>query len=87
MPPEEPRKNSTGFMRQFAMATELPFILVGGVVIGGGIGYFLDEKLHTAPWLLLALGLLGFGAGMREILRRLRPRDKPDRRGSQNDND
>jgi F0F1-type ATP synthase assembly protein I len=84
MSPEEPRKNSTGFTRQFAMATELPFILVGGVVIGGAIGYFLDGKLHTKPWLMLAFGLIGFAGGLRELLRRLNAPVKPGRGGNQN---
>lgn len=71
MPEEPPAKNPTGFLNQLAMAMELPFVLVGGVVIGGAIGYFLDQKLHTGPWLLLAFGLLGFAGGLRELLRRL----------------
>jgi ATP synthase protein I len=71
MPEEPPAKNPTGFLSQLAMAMELPFVLVGGVVIGGAIGYFLDQKLHTGPWLLLAFGLLGFAGGLRELLRRL----------------
>ena len=58
-------------MRQLSMALELPFVLVGGIGIGGAIGYWFDLKLHTAPWMLLAFGLLGFALGMRELLRRL----------------
>jgi len=72
---EQPRKHPTGFLRQLAVAMELPFILVGGVVISGGLGYFLDLYLHTSPWLMFLLGALGFVAGIREILRRL-PRDE-----------
>lgn len=58
-------------MNQLALAVELPFVLVGGVIIGGGIGWLLDRWLHTAPWLLLFCGLLGFGGGVRELLRRI----------------
>ena len=61
-------------VRDLALAMELPFILVGGVLIGGGIGHWLDGKLHTTPALTLVLGLLGFGAGLREVLRRI-PKD------------
>ncbi len=68
---EPPAKNPPGFLNQLALAMELPFVLVGGVVMGGAIGYFLDQKLHTGPWLLLAFGLLGFAGGLRELLRRL----------------
>jgi F0F1-type ATP synthase assembly protein I len=50
---------------------ELPFVLVGSVIAGGGLGYFLDLKLRTAPWMLLGCGLLGFLGGTWELLRRL----------------
>lgn len=50
---------------------ELPFIPVAAVLIGGGIGYWLDARLHTVPWFALGFGLLGFLAGIREILRRV----------------
>ena len=67
-PTVEKAKN---FSQQFAMATELPFILVGTIAIGGGIGYFLDGWLHTKPILMIILGFLGFFGGLREVLRRL----------------
>ena len=59
-----------GFSQQFALAMELPFILVAAVIVGGVIGYFLDRWLHTAPTLLLVLGGLGFFAGLRDVLSR-----------------
>jgi ATP synthase protein I len=54
-----------------ALALELPFTLVGAIVGGGAIGYFLDRWLHTGPWLLIVSGAIGFVAGLREVLRRL----------------
>lgn len=54
-----------------AVAMELPFTLVGAVVFGGLLGYFLDKWLHTAPWLLVVFGGLGFVAGVREVIRRI----------------
>lgn len=53
------------------IALELPFTLVGAVIVGGGIGYFLDKWLHTSPWLMMALGAIGFVGGVREVIRRL----------------
>jgi ATP synthase protein I len=53
------------------IALELPFTLVGAVVVGGAIGYFLDKWLHTTPWLMVVIGSLGFFGGVREVLRRL----------------
>lgn len=54
-----------------AMALELPFILVAAVLIGGGVGYFLDRWLGTQPILVIVLGALGFYAGLREVMRHL----------------
>jgi ATP synthase protein I len=59
------------FSNQFAMAMELPFVLVGAVLLGGALGFFLDHWLHTKPWLMLVFGALGFFGGVRDIIRRL----------------
>jgi F0F1-type ATP synthase assembly protein I len=64
-------KEAQGFSRQFAMAMELPFILVGTIVVGGLFGFFLDRWFHTKPILMLVLGLLGFFGGLRDVLRRV----------------
>jgi ATP synthase protein I len=63
-------KQAASFSRQFAIAMELPFILVSAIVVGGLIGFFLDRWLHTAPYLMLILGFLGFFGGLRDVLRR-----------------
>jgi len=64
-------REAGGFSRQFAMAMELPFILVASVGVGGVAGFFLDRWLHTKPFLMLILGALGFIGGLRDMLRRL----------------
>ena len=86
MPLNKSGKDSSGFGRQLSMILQLPFVLVGSVGVGGAIGYFLDLKFHTAPWLLLVCGLLGFGAGIKEVLRELNQPEKSGRSGNQNDN-
>jgi F0F1-type ATP synthase assembly protein I len=60
--PRDP-KSPGAYARQIAVATELPFLLVAGVAVGGVLGYFLDGWLHTKPILMLVLGGLGFFAG------------------------
>ena len=57
--------------RVMALALELPLTFAGSVFLGGLLGYFLDDWLHTKPWLMLVFGLLGFIGGVREVLRRL----------------
>jgi F0F1-type ATP synthase assembly protein I len=64
-------KQAKGFSQQLTIAMELPFVLVGTIVVGGLMGFFLDRWLHTKPVLMLALGALGFFAGVRDVLRRL----------------
>ncbi len=75
-PPADPSTTpapgkTNNFSNQFAMAMELPFVLVGAVLLGGVLGYFLDRWLHTKPFLMLLFGALGFFGGVRDILRRL----------------
>jgi ATP synthase protein I len=67
----QPDKDSGGWSRQFAMATDLPFVLVGAVLVGGAIGFYLDRWLHTKPYLMLGLGTAGFIVGVRDVLRRV----------------
>ncbi|MGB7844531.1 MAG: AtpZ/AtpI family protein [Candidatus Acidiferrum sp.] len=63
-------QQAKSFSQQFAMAMELPFIIVAAVIIGGMLGYFLDRWLRTTPVLMLVLGGLGFIAGLRDVLSR-----------------
>jgi len=67
-PPEKPGKS---WSQQMAMAMELPFVLVGAIIVGGAMGYFLDAWLHTKPAFMIVLGAAGFAAGVRDVLRRL----------------
>jgi F0F1-type ATP synthase assembly protein I len=57
-----------------ALAMELPFTIVGSIVVGGFIGYLLDRWWHTSPWLTIVGGAFGFAGSMFEIARRFRPR-------------
>ena len=66
-----PRKRPAEGIRQLSDLMELPFLLVASVGIGGGAGYFLDKRFHTSPVFTLILGLLGFAAGMIQLVRRL----------------
>ena len=68
---QPPRKRPAEGIRQLSDLMELPFLLVASVGIGGGAGYFLDKRFHTSPVFTLILGLLGFAAGMIQLVRRL----------------
>ncbi len=51
--------------RGMRLATEL----IGGVIAGGAIGWFLDQWLGTKPWLFILFFLLGTAAGMLNLIR------------------
>jgi ATP synthase protein I len=54
-----------GMAYGFRMSSEL----VGAIVVGGLIGYGLDRWLGTTPWLFLVFFVLGFAAGILNLLR------------------
>ena len=76
-PAGEPKPSTPGqqkarkYATNSALAIELPFTIVGAVLLGGLLGYFLDHWLHTKAIFTLILGGIGFAAGLKEVLRRL----------------
>lgn len=72
-PPERPK----AILGELSMAMELPIVLVAAVLMGGGGGYLLDRWLHTSPAFTLTGGVLGFGWGLWDVLRRLSRGRKP----------
>ena len=68
-------KTPGSYLRQFALATELPFVLVSGALLGGFLGYLLDRWWHTKPLMMFVLGTAGFFASLRDVLRRLQQSD------------
>ena len=55
----------SGFARGFRLSTEL----VAGVLVGAGLGWLLDRWLGTTPWGLMVFLLLGFAAGVLNVMR------------------
>jgi len=70
-PSPSPRKRPASIARQISDILELPFLLVASVAVGGGLGFLLDKRVHTSPLFTLILGVLGFAAGIVQIIRRL----------------
>jgi ATP synthase protein I len=73
---DSPEKDRGGTAKQIALAFELPFMLVGPVVLGGAMGYFLDRWLHSKPLLLIVLGILGVIVGVRDAVKIAGAQDK-----------
>lgn len=61
--------------------------LIGGVVVGGVIGWFLDQWLGTKPWLFILFFLLGTAAGMLNIIRAAQQEKTPTGLPSAKDDD
>jgi ATP synthase protein I len=51
--------------------------LIGGIVVGGGLGWLLDKWLGTFPWLFILFFLLGSAAGMLNIVRQAQREKTP----------
>jgi ATP synthase protein I len=56
---------ASGYAKGFRLSSEL----VAGVVVGAGLGWFIDRWFHTAPWGLMIFLLLGFAAGVLNVMR------------------
>jgi ATP synthase protein I len=46
----------------------LGFEFVAAVLLPGALGWWLDRMAGTAPWLMLAGGILGFVVGLRLLM-------------------
>ena len=57
--------DASAFARGFRLSTEL----VAGVLVGALIGWLLDRWLGISPWGLIVFLLLGFCAGVLNVMR------------------
>jgi ATP synthase protein I len=64
-----PSQPSQPQSRQFGVAYRVLVEMLAGVLVGGGLGWLLDQWLGTRPWLLVAMIVLGFAAGMSNAYR------------------
>ena len=47
----------------------LGFEFVAAILLPGALGWWIDRWRGTAPWFMLVLGLIGFVAGLRALMR------------------
>jgi ATP synthase protein I len=56
---------ASGYARGFRLSSEL----VAGVLVGAGLGWLIDRWLGISPWGLIVFLLLGFVAGVLNVMR------------------
>jgi ATP synthase protein I len=57
--------DASGYARGFRLSSEL----VAAVLVGAGIGWVLDRVLGISPWGMIVFLLLGFVAGVVNVVR------------------
>ena len=62
---ERPRSSNAGYGVAVRLASEF----VAAVLVGAGLGWGLDTVAGTSPWGLIVLLLLGFAAGVMNVMR------------------
>jgi ATP synthase protein I len=60
-----PATDYSGFARGFRLSSEL----VAGVLVGAGLGWLIDRWLGSLPWGMFVFALLGFSAGVWNVMR------------------
>lgn len=58
-------KDMTGLARGMRIGTEF----VAAILVGAGIGFAIDRLVGNAPWAMLAFLMLGFAAGILNVIR------------------
>jgi len=53
----------------YGQALKLSSEFIAGIAVGAGLGWFIDRVAGTSPWGLIVFLLLGFGAGVLNVMR------------------
>jgi ATP synthase protein I len=56
---------AAGYAKGFRLSSEL----VAGVIVGAGLGWLIDRWFGISPWGLIVFLLLGFAAGVLNVMR------------------
>jgi F0F1-type ATP synthase assembly protein I len=69
MPPKKPEPPSGSVHKDLAPFIGLGSQLAASVIGCGLLGWWLDGKFGTTPWLMIGLGFFGAVAGMTHFIR------------------
>jgi ATP synthase protein I len=77
-PPQEPESSgSLGDLSPMGTGLRVGVEMLSAMVVALAIGWWLDSKLHTSPFLLILFVLLGGAAGIANVWRLMAPKRKP----------
>ncbi|KXG84568.1 AtpZ/AtpI family protein [Agrobacterium bohemicum] len=62
-------QNAQESRKGFALAIKLSSEFISAIIVGAMLGYLLDYFVGTSPWGMIVLLLLGFCAGVLNVLR------------------
>ncbi|MCA1370825.1 AtpZ/AtpI family protein [Ensifer aridi] len=66
---DETERRADESRKGYAAAMKLSSEFIAGIVVGAFLGYLLDHFAGTGPWGMIVLLLLGFCAGVLNVLR------------------
>lgn len=58
-------RDSSGYARAVKIGSEF----IAGIVVGTGLGWVIDQGLGTRPWGMIIFLLIGFAAGVLNVMR------------------
>lgn len=67
------------------VAVDFGYTLLASLGLFGGLGWWLDGKLHTAPGFLIAGILLGLAVGFNGLIRRLNAIERAEKAAKRED--
>ena len=67
-PPDRKPSGDDSVLRMVGATAGVGMEFIATVLLPGALGYWLDRKLGTPPWLMIALGVVGFAIGLYRML-------------------
>ena len=68
-PDRQERKEGAGGATGYGQAMKLSSEFIAGIAVGAGLGWMIDRLAGSSPWGLVVFLLLGFAAGVLNVLR------------------
>ena len=62
-------RSASGDMNSMARGMRIATEFIAAILVGTVVGYLIDLGLGTSPWGLLTLFMVGFAAGIRNVIR------------------